>query len=944
MIAQASSAQFLDYGVDPLRYKWNIARLPHYNLIYPRGLDSLAYRYALYLENAYGPLENTAGRVRTKGFPVVMHPGAMVPNGMVAWAPRRMELLTTPSARHHAEPWEQHLAIHESRHVLQMGKLATGFFRPFYFLVGEQMGGVAAAFVPRWYFEGDAVSAETALTGSGRGRLPEFQMIYRAQMLSGRFFSFDKWALGSYKNQVGTYYTLGYEMAAYARYRYGADVWSKTTSRYAARPISLRPMSDAFRKHTGIGFGSLFRQTFDFLRSEWERTDTGYITPAYLSRTHRHYTSMQYPQLLNDSTVVCIRTGMSDIAAIVTLSGGRERRLTYAAAVTGKLQTAADSSDSLRIYWLETTGGIRWTHESFARLKYMEPGSTVVRTFAPAYSRIVQFDASARSVALSLIDEAGAGRIALVDVETERETGSIALPSGTFVKELAWGDAGELYAATVGAEGIGIHRIDTACGEWTRLLEATRANISGFAWHKGRLLFESGLSGINNIYALNPEDKAVRRLTRSRFGAFQPTVHNNSLIFADYQSTGYRIASLPLDSAACDEADFARPYRFALAEAIANQEPEHISADRLSPVSFSPKPYRKASHLFKLHSWAPLYFNINDIIARNTDAFLTAVRPGLMLISQNSLNTAVSQAAWYYADGHHHGAFHFTYMGLMPVVSLKADMGGLSHDMIWKVNAGKESSLVARQASRTALNLEANAYLPLVSHKGGYIRGLRPSVSWVFANDRYQQYQSKRMPYMQYLRSEIWLYAYRRMAAQELLPRLGWQFRLQHLTMPFQPENIGDLYAVRLTGYLPGILRSHSLMLRAGWQYQDLDGKALYNFNRLLDAPRGHAAELRTQHQALAQADYAFPLVSPDLSIFSLAYIRRIRANIFGDISLNRAKEDVPWDKPRYSYGSDLLVDWNALRLPYALQTGVRLVYPVGVGQMRVQLISSISF
>ena len=518
------------------------------------------------------------------------------------------------------------------------------------------------------------------------------------------------------------------------------------------------------------------------------------------------------------------------------------------------------------------------------------------------------------------------------------------MPQGLLVKELAWGDAATLYAATVGNEGICIHSIDTISKEWRTILSDTRANITGMTWSNGCLLFESGLNGINNIYSLNLADKSARRITRSRFGAFQPAIHNDRLIFADYQSEGYRIATLSPDSIPGEPADFDSPRRFTLAEAIAEQEPEHIDPEKFRPVDFNPRPYRKMANLFNLHSWAPLYFNLNDIISRNTDAFLTAVKPGVMLISQNSLNTAISQAAWYYADGHHHGAFQFTYMGLLPVFSLRADVVGKSYDMIWKVNDKEESSLSTVESSRTALNLEAHAYIPLILNRGGYIRGVRPSVSWVFANSRYQQYISKRMPYIQYIRSEILLYSYRRMALQELLPRFGFQFRLMHNHMPFQPDNIGDLYGARLIGYLPGALRSHSLMLRAGWQYQHIDGKALYNFNHLLDAPRGYGIELRTQQQVLLQADYAFPIITPDISIGSLAYVRRVRANIFGDIGLNKTKQSEPWDMPRYTYGTDLLLDWNVLRLPYALQTGVRLMYPAGLEQMKAQFISSISF
>ena len=197
---------------------------------------------------------------------------------------------------------------------------------------------------------------------------------------------------------------------------------------------------------------------------------------------------------------------------------------------------------------------------------------------------------------------------------------------------------------------------------------------------------------------------------------------------------------------------------------------------------------------------------------------------------------------------------------------------------------------------------------------------------------------------MQYVSGEMLLYSYRRMAAQELLPRWGFQFRLRYMHMPFQPDNMGDLYSAHLTGYLPGLTRSHSLMLRAGWQYQDLSGKSLYSYYHFLETPRGHSVELKTQHQALLRADYAFPILTPDLSIGSLAYIRRIRANLFTDIGFNETKAGAAWDPIRYSHGSDILFDWNALRLPYSLQTGVRLVYPVGKGEMQAQLISSISF
>ena len=191
-------AQFLDYGSDPARFKWNIVKLPHYNLVYPLGNDSMAYNYALYLENAYPHLQKTIGTGMQKKFPVILHPANMSSNGLVSWAPRRMELITTPSSKLEGVSWDKHLVLHESRHVLQTSKVMRGWFKPLYYIIGEQAAGVAAFFMPSWFLEGDAVGTETSMSNGGRGRLPEFSMPYRAQMLGeGKNYSFDKWYLGS---------------------------------------------------------------------------------------------------------------------------------------------------------------------------------------------------------------------------------------------------------------------------------------------------------------------------------------------------------------------------------------------------------------------------------------------------------------------------------------------------------------------------------------------------------------------------------------------------------------------------------------------------------------------------------------------------------------------------------------------------------------------------
>ena len=120
----AASAQFYVTGDDPGHLKWNYIDTESYRVLYPQGADSLAKTYARKLEKYKIPISRTSGYITGEGdgkiMPVVMHTYNDA-NGSVAWAPKRMDLFTIPSAYEPvAMPWSTMLSIHESRHVTQM--------------------------------------------------------------------------------------------------------------------------------------------------------------------------------------------------------------------------------------------------------------------------------------------------------------------------------------------------------------------------------------------------------------------------------------------------------------------------------------------------------------------------------------------------------------------------------------------------------------------------------------------------------------------------------------------------------------------------------------------------------------------------------------------------------------------------------------------------------
>ena len=112
-----------------------------FRVIYPQGCDSLAKTYGYKLEKYKTPLSRSSGYIVGQGdgrlMPVVLH-AYNTSNGSVAWAPKRMDLFSIPTAYEpEPMPWSTMLSVHEGRHVTQMQFGMTGVHKPFNYVFGE---------------------------------------------------------------------------------------------------------------------------------------------------------------------------------------------------------------------------------------------------------------------------------------------------------------------------------------------------------------------------------------------------------------------------------------------------------------------------------------------------------------------------------------------------------------------------------------------------------------------------------------------------------------------------------------------------------------------------------------------------------------------------------------------------------------------------------------
>ena len=150
-----ASAQFFVTGDDPGKLKWLSIESENFKIIYPEGNDSLAYLYGRNLERFRIPVSRSMRYLPCGPDNPFNHKMEIVlhtyygNNGSVAWTPKRMDLYAIPGAyAPEPSPWNEHLAVHELRHVSQLQFGLTQTLKPGNYVLGQMWNGLASILYP----------------------------------------------------------------------------------------------------------------------------------------------------------------------------------------------------------------------------------------------------------------------------------------------------------------------------------------------------------------------------------------------------------------------------------------------------------------------------------------------------------------------------------------------------------------------------------------------------------------------------------------------------------------------------------------------------------------------------------------------------------------------------------------------------------------------------
>lgn len=918
LFSGTSYSQYYQTGQDPASIRWYQIKTGKYTIIYPESSGKAGEDFARSVAKSRDKVNDLFAEKKS-GIPIVLHSYSTVSNGYVSWAPRRIEMY--PAPEQNALPGNQYdiLNLHELTHVGEMESLNKGFTRVMSIILGEQFTGAISSMLPLWYLEGNAVFSESLLSSTGRGRSPSFQKQIKA-VITGNdgYYEYDKILNGSFRDFVPDHYQSGYFMTTWAIVKHDPAIWNKVLSFTGEQPFTIIPVNISLRKNIGLTKRQLFRETFDSLRSEWSDEIENTISYRSLNHVKKGDYVNYYSPVLHGDSLIAVKTSLSETPGIVLMNAPGKEKILHN---TGYLNPYLISSGGGKIVWIENRPDPRWQNRDYSIIRVLDikKGNVYNLSFRTRY---MAASISADGKRLAVIENTAGNNnnLIILDAQTGNILKTVPSPGNVYLQRPKWSDDNETITVLyVDDEGEGIMSFSPDNGRWNTLLQSGKSDIQSAFLYKGSLYYVSSANGTDNIYE-KTQSGSLRLITSSKYGVSDPVIKGDSIIFSDYSAEGNSICISSLNKAAPENNAETATYLIDRAE-----KPVVRSEVSTDENHYKPEPYRKWQHLFRFHSWMPFYADIEDL-----QADPRSLKPGITLMSQNTLSTLITTLGYEYREGYN--AFHsaVTWQGQYPVLRSELDYGFIPE-------------IVRNPFNYTSGFKFSNEISVPLNFSRGYMRQyVKPSLSIDYSNSVYTTGGKDDMGQTS-ITGRLYISNYARTALRDIYPRWAQTIDLNYLSHPFD-EILGSTAYLKSAFYFPGLLRDNSLRLRFDIEHQE---HTRFLFRNRISFPRGfsNVAYPKGYHNIIsdelkyAAVDYAFPFAYPDLNISSLFYLKRLRGNLFYDYAAGKGNRYYTFTNESVSielnegtdifksFGFEALADFHLFRIPFMISGGVQTAW-----------------
>jgi len=889
------------FGGNPPSLKWKQIHTDTARIIFPVGMDSAANRVASLVHYLAAQQPFSLGK-QVKKINIVLQNQTVIPNGYVGLGPYRSEFFLTPDMNNLGQgsiSWTDQLAIHEYRHVQQINNFSHGLSKFMKVIAGEQGYDLAInASIPNWFYEGDAVYAETALTRQGRGRLPHFMNSFPSLWQAGKNYSWMKLRNGSLKDYVPNHYHLGYLLVNYGRKQYGPDFWTKVTRDASAFKGLVYPFQGAVKRHSGVDYKNFTQDALEDYKRSVERVSLS--RDAFVFPVNQNYvTSYFFPYGAGGDSLIYLK------------SSNRHRPAFYVKDKTGEHRIAVrdisiDEQFSYRngrIVYAAYESDPRWGWKDYSVIRLLDIRSGEQRTLKPK-TKYFTPDISADGTRVAVVHVGPDGKSALhvLNAWNGDIISIIRSPEISLFTDPKFMDDNNLVTAVRLSDGrMALAMAEMATGKITRLTPASY-NVAGYpAVNNDRIFFTASFKGNDDIFMLRMSDRKILRATHGPLGNYFVNVSGGRITFSSFTAEGYQLKQLEERSIEWEETGEAETTSLTEAFEVGfGNTPGDILMKEIPQRPYVAAKYKKGTGMPNFHSWRPYY----------SDPLFT-----YSIYGENVLNTLQTELYYAYNQNDKTNAIGLfgTYGALFPYLSSGAEY-----------TFDNETPIGNRIRQWGQLDTRVGLSVPLFYAKGKTYRSINLGSYYVLRNEFNKGFYKDSLgnSSFSYLWHTVsWTQQIQR-AVQHIYPRFAGSFNASHRHAI--TEVSGYQFIGNAALYVPGIASTHNLVLTGSFQQRDTLGQVV--FSDRFPYSRGYEGLYFSRMWRLS-ANYHFPLLYPDWGFGNILYLLRIRANTFYDYTKVYSR-DKTQTRDQRSVGGELFIDtqwWNQYPLTFGFRFSYRL-------------------
>lgn len=870
------------FGGFPPSTKWKQINSDTARIIFTPGAEVQARRISSLIHQVAADTPYALGNHLRK-VNVVLHSRTTLANGYVALAPFRSEFYLIPGANVYDFgnlPWHENLAIHEYRHVQQYNNFNRGLSRAFYYLFGE--GGQAfanAITIPGWFFEGDAVHSETALTPQGRGRLAYFLSGYNSLWLEGKNYSWLKLRNGSMKNYIPDHYQLGYLLANYGYLKYGDEFWKKVTSDASAFRGLFYPFQKAVKRYSGVNYKTFRKEAFAFYKDK--------LQPPHqpIQSGSKTVSNYYYPQFIGNDSLLYLKSAYNKLPAFYVRDQHGEHRISLRGISSEEWFSYRKGMIAFTTY----SPDARWSLVDYSDIILLDIGNGSQKrlTRKEKYYTPDISPSGERLVAIRINDSLQT-ELQVMSTANGKIERTILPVQGLYFTNPRFVDETKIIAGVRTPDSkMSLRLLEWKSGNWKELIPYSYHNISVPYVQHDTIYFTANFYGNDDLFAYDLKENQIMQLSGRQTGSYFPSAFGDSLVYSQFTANGLELETMALEKARWKKLDASVLSRYHLVFPVAEEKNILNQPGEILPESR----YPKSKGLINFHSWRPDY----------SDPELT-----FSIYSDNVLNTFSNELFYRYNrnESSHGLGWNTSYGGFFP-----------------QLNAGVEYTYnrSVRDASRTftfdQLEARAGYSIPLDFSKGKTYKFLNFGTDYVI-NHRIPTGAYKdsiRIISPQSLHNFISWAQYLPKAVQHIYPKLGYTLSAHYRD---RVDEKGSQFLSTAQLFLPSIA-NHSLVLSGS--YQDTDSNTV--FSNRFSMSRGYS-DLYFARMWRVSGNYHFPIAYPDFGVAGIVYLQRLRANLFYDFTKVYRRDKTPWQNLR-SAGAELFFDtkwWNELPVSFGIR------------------------